>query len=190
MKISFLVIVLNIQFVCFSQIPRGFLFAKSYSKEISLYKAKEYLVKYIFDSTKEPIKFQVRPIDAANSGELTTLIYESKEQFKSGLLLVFYGDYWNNSGVNYTGYGFKAINKIVAINMLDKVLKVLEENKKDMDEDNDEFNITYKESGLIFIIYRVWGASKIRVFFEGFDSEWDSKSVIKTLTALKAGKNK
>lgn len=117
--------------------------SKSWSKEISLYRAKAFVVKNVLDSKTEIIKFQVSPLAASNSGELTTLVYDCKQQNKIGLVLVFYGDYWNDAGVLYQGYGFKQLPKTKAMVLLKKLSQIIDENYKYLNEDKDDFNITY-----------------------------------------------
>ncbi len=170
----------------FSQLPRYLFLSKDYNKEFSLYKAKVYALKNLIDSTNELLKFKITPISGANSGELTTLIFESLPEKKIELLLAFYGNYWNESGVTYTGYAFKNIKKSQAIQILERVYQIANQNKKFLDDELDEGNICYRTDGITFLIYNVWGATKIRVFWNGFDSEWDSKSLEKTLTNLKS----
>lgn len=51
-------------------------FAKEYSKEIALYKSKQFLFKNILDSSPEVIQFEISSLAAASSGELTTLLYK------------------------------------------------------------------------------------------------------------------
>ncbi len=187
MKLFLTISVLLLLNICgYSQVPRYLFLGKSYSKEISLYKAKEYAIKNLIDSSKEAVKFKISPISAANSGELTTLIFECLTQNKIELLLAFYGDYWNEAGVTYTGYAFKSIRKDKAILMLEWLEQIANENKKFFDDELDEANICYKAEGISFVIYGVWGATKIRVFWGGFDSEWDLKSLEKTILKLKS----
>lgn len=168
-----------------SQVPKAFVMGKIWSKEISLYKAKVFVLNNVLDSTNDIVKFQVTPLAASTSGELTTLIYDCKQQNKIGLVLVFYGDYWNNSGVLYQGYSFKQYPKSKAIALLERLSKTINENYKYLNTDKDDFNITYKEDDLTFVIYNVsLNQTKIRIFWNGFDAEWDASSLYKTLQKI------
>ncbi len=62
----------------FGQIPETVFFAKEYSKEISLFKSKEFLFTHVLGSIEtESVDFEIYPLAAASSGELTTLFYKS-----------------------------------------------------------------------------------------------------------------
>ena len=186
MKIKALLISFCFFSIMYAQIPKGFFMGKVWSKEISLYKAKAFVINNVLDSVNNVIKFQISPLAASNSGELTTLVYDCRQQNKTGLVLVFYGDYWNESGVSYQGYNFKKIEKIKAIAVLERLSKTINENYKFLNEDKDDFNLTYKDDDMKFLIYNVsFNSTKIRVFWNGFDAEWDASSLYKTLEKLK-----
>lgn len=104
--------------------------AKEFSKEISLFKSKEFLFKNVLGSTNQVVPFEVIPLAASSSGELTTLLYKCDAKQKEGLVLGFYGDYWNEAGVLYQGYSFKNLEKEKAMEFLNKIVTSIEENKK------------------------------------------------------------
>ena len=111
--------------------------AKEFSKEISLFKSKEFLFKNVLGSTEQIVPFEVIPLAAASSGELTTLLYKCDTKQKEGLILGFYGDYWNEAGVLYQGYSFKNLEKEKAMEFLNKIVTSIEENKKFLNESGD-----------------------------------------------------
>ena len=134
MKIKFLTLtfLLSITY-SFSQVKvnsNNIWTAKEFSKEISLFKSKEFLFKNVLGSTEQIVPFEVTPLAAASSGELTTLLYKCEAKQKEGLILGFYGDYWNEAGVLYQGYSFKNLEKEKAIEFLNKIVTSIEENKK------------------------------------------------------------
>src|SRR4051812_39169751 len=118
MKKLTIITVLNL-FITFSvlgQIPN----AKEYSKAITLYKAKRFLVMEVFGASPEPKRFEAWPLAAATSGELTTLVYKCKSLGKEGLAFAFYGS---------NAYGFKNLPKEKAFELLDKTDKLVKENE-------------------------------------------------------------
>jgi hypothetical protein len=54
----------------------NFLLAQEYSKEISLYKAKSFVIKEILNTSEEVVRFEIDPLAASTSGELTSLVYK------------------------------------------------------------------------------------------------------------------
>lgn len=61
----------------------GFIAAKEFSKSIALYKAKSFVINEIIGgATSDIVKFEVDPLVASNSGELTTLVYKCSEKIK------------------------------------------------------------------------------------------------------------
>lgn len=185
MKFIILLASLFITSSVYSQIPKSFSLSKHWSKEISLYRAKAFVLKEVLDTTNEVVKFRVSPLAASNSGELTTLIYDCQQQNKFGILLIFYGDYWNDAGVLYQGYGFKQLERNKAITIFKRLSTTIHENYKFINENRDDFNLTYHDGDMTFLIYNTSASStKVRVFWNGFDAEWDATSLYKTLDKL------
>ena len=93
MKITLLVLFIIGISNTYSQVPAtyGIYFAKEYSKEIALYKAKDFVMHEVIGAGAEPVKFKIDPLAAASSGELTSLVYRCDEKAKAGLVLGFYG---------------------------------------------------------------------------------------------------
>ena len=147
--------------------------AKEFSKEISLFKSKEFLFKNVLGSTIQVIPFEVIPLAAASSGELTTLLYKCEAKQKEGLILGFYGDYWNDAGVLYQGYSFKNLEKEKAMEFLNKIVTSIEENKKFLNESGDNNNIFFKYDDMDVLIWTNAGTYSIRIFWQGFDSTWE-----------------
>lgn len=174
-KITFLSILLSVTF-CYSQVKvnsNNIWTAKEFSKEISLFKSKEFLFKNVLGSTNEVVPFEVIPLAAASSGELTTLLYKCVTKQKEGLILGFYGDYWNDAGVLYQGYSFKNLEKEKAMEFLNKIVTSIEENKKFLNESGDNNNIFFKYDDMDVLIWTNAGTYSIRIFWQGFDSTWE-----------------
>ncbi|MCZ8196977.1 MAG: hypothetical protein O9267_05185 [Flavobacterium sp.] len=147
--------------------------AKEFSKEISLFKSKEFLFKSVLGSTAQVVPFEVIPLAAASSGELTTLLYKCDAKQKEGLILGFYGDYWNESGVLYQGYSFKNLEKDKAIEFLNKIETSIDTNNKFLKESSDNNNIFFKYDDMDVLIWTNAGVYTIRIFWQGFDSTWE-----------------
>lgn len=177
MKIKFLTLtfLLSITY-SFSQVKvnsNNIWTAKEFSKEISLFKSKEFLFKNVLGSTNQVVSFEVIPLAAANSGELTTLLYKCDAKQKEGFILGFYGDYWNEAGVLYQGYSFKNLEKEKAMEFLNKIVSSIEENKKFLNESGDNNNIFFKYDDMDVLIWTNAGTYSIRIFWQGFDSTWE-----------------
>ena len=147
--------------------------AKEFSKEISLFKSKEFLFKNVLQSTEKVTAFEVIPLAAASSGELTTLLYKCEDKRKEGLILRFYGDYWNEAGVLYQGYSFKNLEKDKAMEFLNKIVTSIEENKKFLNDSGDNNNIFFRYDDMDVLIWTNAGTYSIRIFWQGFDSTWE-----------------
>src|ERR1035438_183220 len=151
----------------------GFIAAKEYSKDIALYNAKKFVVDEIIGISDSIVKFEIDPLAASNSGEVTTLVYKCEEKNKEGLIFGFYNDYWNNAGVIYSGYGFKALTKAKTDELLQKILSALDKNNKFIKDDYDNNNICFQFDDMTFIIYRLFNPGTIiRIFWNGFHAEW------------------
>ncbi|WP_395078082.1 hypothetical protein [Flavobacterium sp.] len=147
--------------------------AKEFSKEISLFNSKNFLFKTVLGSTPDVVQFEVIPLAATSSGELTTLLYKCDEKQKEGIILGFFGDYWNDAGVLYQGYSFKNLEKQKAIDFLNKIESSIEANSKFLKENSDNNNIYFKYDDMDVLIWTNAGVYTIRIFWEGFDSTWE-----------------
>lgn len=177
MKIKFsIVFIILINNFLFSQVKtnnNNVWVAKEYSKDVALYNSKNFLFKNVLGSTTEIVQFEIIPLAAASSGELTTLLYKCENKQKEGLVLGFYGNYWNDAGVLYQGYAFKNFEKEQAIEFLNKIQTAIEDNKKFINDEADNNNIFFKYDDIDVLI---WSSSQnytIRLFWHGFDSSWE-----------------
>jgi hypothetical protein len=147
--------------------------AKEFSKEIALYNSKKFLFKNVLGSSPEIIQFEVIPLAAASSGELTTLLYKSEGENKEGLILGFYGNYYNDNGVSFQGYAFKNLNRDQATAFLAKIEKAIIDNKSFLRDNNDNNNISFQFEDMEVLIWTSMGSYTIRVFWQQFDSTWE-----------------
>lgn len=147
--------------------------AKEFSKDIALYNSKNFLFKNVIGSSEEVVQFEVVPLAAASSGELTTLLYKCESKQLDGLVLGFYGNYWNVAGVLYQGFSFKNLEKKKAIEFLNKIETAIEANSKFLKDNNDNNNISFKYEDIDVLIWTTMGSYTIRVFWNGFDSTWE-----------------
>lgn len=165
----------------------GFVLSKEFSKDITLYKAKAFLMQEIFDSTDNLVLFEVDALAASSSGELTSLAYVCKSNKKEGLLLGFYGNFWNDQGVIYQGYGFKNLTKETTIELLNKISKTIEENQLSM-TNNNNINVFFWYNDLTILI-SYFAQIKIRVFWNDFDAEWEYTAFTRTKKRFERGLN-
>jgi hypothetical protein len=181
MNFRILFIILLISTISFSQVSvkTGVYFAKEFSKDQALYKAKDYVMKNVIGIEKKMLKFDIDPLSAASSGELTSLVYSCDEKNLSGMVLGFYGSRWNDTGVVYQAYAFKNLPKENALEVLSKLDKYIDDESKYLSADSDNNNMFFQYDDMTFLIYRD-GSVKIRVFWNGFDSEWESTAFKRT----------
>lgn len=165
----------------FSQVSvsNGLYFAKEYSKEQALYKAKDFVMKNVLGVNESVMKFKIDPLAAASSGEMTSLVYKCETKGLKGLILGFYGDRWNESGVVYQAYAFKNFSETSAKEMLRGLKNVIDLNLEYLNSDSDNNNLYYKYDDITFLIYNK-GSVKIRVFWKEFDSEWETTAFNRT----------
>jgi hypothetical protein len=175
LKLSLLLLVFT-NILLFSQVQtnsNNILYAKEFSKEVALYNSKNFLFKTVLGSTEQIEKFEIIPLAAASSGELTTLLYKSEAKQKEGLILGFYGNYWNNAGVLYQGFAFKNFEKNEAIKFLSKIQDAIDDNRKYLQDENDNNNIFFKYDDIDVLIWYNSNDYTIRLFWNGFDSSWE-----------------
>lgn len=171
MKKYILILLTQVVFSQVAQNQNNIFYAKEFSKEISLYKAKSFVVDDLLGASNAVVKFEIDPLAATASGELTSLVYKCEELNKEGLILGFYGDYWNTAGVVYQGYGFKNLPKEKALELLQKLEEAKANFNKYLSDDTDNNNIYFTYDDLTFLIYKS-SETRIRVFWKTFDAEW------------------
>lgn len=145
--------------------------AKEFSKDVAQFRAKSFLFRNVLGVTENISKFELIPLAAASSGELTTLLYKATDKDKEGMLLGFFGDYWNESGNVYQGYAFKNLDKIDAYEFLAKINDVIENESKYLKDSTDNNNIYFSYKDIDVVIFA--GGQNIRLFWNGFDSSWE-----------------
>jgi len=147
-------------------------YAKEFSKSAALFYSKEYLFKNILQASSELIKFEVIPLAAAGSGELTTLIYKCESKQKEGLILGFFGNYFNSNGLLYTGFSFKNLDRDQAIVFLKIIEQAMQTNNDYLLDDPDNNNIVFQFDDINILIWSNGTSNDIRLFWNGFDSSW------------------
>lgn len=160
--------------------PLALILANSYSKEVSLYRSKQFIINQILSSEKGA-RFEAYPLAAATSGELTTLVYRCEDPQRQGLLMAFYGNQWNPAGVVYQAYGFKDLPAAKATDMLEKLDAFIAENTIYLRMSTDGHNAYFKYDDLTILVYSPDGVlPKVRVFWGEFDAEWNISAFNKT----------
>ncbi len=147
--------------------------AREFNKEVALFNSKNFLFSNILETKDDVDKFEVIPLASASSGELTTLLYKCEAKQKEGLILGFYGNYWNEAGVLYQGYSYKNLEKDKAIEFLNKIEDAIEKNHKFLKNSDDYNNIVFKYDDMYVLIWTTSGSYSIRIFWSGFDSTWE-----------------
>jgi hypothetical protein len=159
--------------VVFSQVAQSnIFFAREFDKETILYKEKSYVINDLLGASDNVVKFEIDQLTTTNSGDLTSLFYNCEELNKEGLILGFYGDYYNDAGLKYQGYGFKNVPKEKAIELLNKIEETKLNFKKFLSENPDINNVYFKYDDLTLLIYYRSTEMTIRVLWKTFDSIW------------------
>ncbi|HPI11674.1 MAG TPA: hypothetical protein PLK63_11580 [Catalimonadaceae bacterium] len=177
MKLKLLIIlILALPCKSYSQLPseaNNFLYAKEFSKEIALFNTKSFLFRDVLGISSDIVQFEVIPLAASNSGELTTLLYRCESKNKEGLVLGFYGNYWNKFGAVYQGFSFKNLEKEKAIEFLNRIQSAMDDNEKFLFQEADNNNIYFRYDDIDVLICYSYQNYIIRLFWNGFDSTWE-----------------
>jgi hypothetical protein len=154
--------------------------AKEFSKELSLFKAKSFVMNTILGSSDDVVEFEIDALAASSTGELTSLVYKCPEKNVEGLIFGFYGDYLSEAGIPYQGYAFKNFNRPEALKLFAKVTAAIDEHDKFLSKDVNNHNVYFMLEDLTFLITKASGIYSIRVFWDGFDAEWTSTAFNRT----------
>ena len=180
MKIKIIIAAIILSQPLIAQIPTsfGFTLSKASGDDISLVKSKTYFIKEILNSPKEVIQFEFDRIASSTSGDLTSFIYKCTGKNKEGLILAFYGDYWNDAGDIYKGYIFKDLPKEKAIEFLSKVAKTVEE-QRDFLSKTSNSNVHIEYDDMTIVISKNM-ETKIQILWSGFDPDWENWAFTRT----------
>lgn len=162
---------------------------KEFSKELSLYYSKKFLVDSVFGHSSNPIYFETDALAASNSGELTTVTYSCDSLRIKGLLLCFWGNYFNKYGTRYMGYSFKLLEPSKA----DKLFSLIESEAKKFTkrkftdrfvgflEKPEKGETCFDFDGMTFLLSgNEDGMITIRIFWNDFDAVWQINAYDKT----------
>jgi len=174
--LTFLIISIT-QLPVLSQVSNIGLISQEYSKEISEYSTKEYIVRDILCIPEGTLfGVEIDAITASNSGELTTVTYDCETLSKKGIVLTFWSGTLGNNNSSIGEYGFLNIEYDKAVDLFTKLEKVLKFKTSILDKGKN-WNAVFRWEDLYFVFYYENSANKIRVFWNGFDSEWNQSNL-------------
>jgi len=175
--------------IAIAQIPTslGFSLCGQFSEKNAEVKAQGFLLKEILKSPGDIVPFELERIASSMSGDLTSLFYRCEEKHLEGMILAFYGDYWNDLGQIYQGFVFKNLPKNEALEFLSKISKTIEEQKDFLSKDNDN-NAFFQYEDISVVISKDM-ETKIRIFWNGFYAEWENWTFTRTKKTLENSSN-
>ncbi len=153
-------------------------FARQWSKDITLDMAKIFIVQNLVSVGIVEERLVCEGISAANSGELTAVCFSGDSAKTVGLVLAFYGNYWNDEGVTHKGYAFKSFDGQKASEFLSKIISVYDKNVTFLEKNYNINNMVFSYDDISLIMYAN-SITKIRLLWQGFDSEWNIEEVKK-----------
>jgi hypothetical protein len=154
----------------------GGVFSQMYSKEITEYRAKEYIVNEILNvPNRKAIDVEISALTASKSGELTSVVYNCPQLKKGGLLFCFYNERINEFSLRYNGYAF-SYYEFEKAKELFYIIDSLFYQKEGFLVNND-YNTIYKWDDVTLVLYQLAGSKMIRVLWNGFDSEWNQANM-------------
>ena len=189
MKLKLIIVALILTNATIAQIPTsmGVALSDEFSESLSIVKAQGFLLKEILKSQENVVQFELDRIASSMSGDMTTLFYRCDEKKAEGLILAFYGDYWNDLGQIYQGFVFKNLPKNEALEFLSKISKTIEEQKDFLSKDNDN-NAFFQYEDISVVISKDM-ETKIRIFWNGFYAEWENWTFTRTKKTLENSSN-
>jgi hypothetical protein len=164
-----LLLLIRTAFAQVSQSSGGML-AKQYSEEIAEYAAKTWLINEILGKATEVVRFKIDALAASASGQLTSLVYRCDKVEKNGLLLGFYNNKWNDAGVSYKAYAFKNLPLQDANSFIDSIESTITKQTFFLESDRGTNHVYFYYNDIRVLIYSAAMTTKIRLYWNGFDS--------------------
>lgn len=155
------------------------LFHKEFSKEQTEFLARTYMATDVLEPKELPQTFNLDAVTATESGQLTCLVYDG--DCGKGLLLAFWGTQTTEFGTNYNSYSFTHLPEEDARKMLVRLEAEVDNYRRNNTNimGNSNTNVVFKIDDISFIIYSQSGL-KIRVLWNGFESEWGAYEMSNT----------
>ena len=154
--------------------------SKIIDKKLALYQVKFFIVENVIGQNINYGKLIIDPLAAAKSSELTSIFYESVDKNIKGLVLGFY-DISNEYGVPRVIYRFKNLEYNKALELLNKIEKIIKSERNFLTADDNENNIYFNFEDLVVVIYREGPTSgRIRIHWKKLDAEWDNTAFRRT----------
>ena len=170
---------LTLIFLLITSVTYSQFLVKEYKKDLALYQTKFFISKEVIGEEKDYQKFIIDPLAAARSNELTSVFYEIVSSNKKGLILGFYDMYWV-PGAIYQGFSFKNLKYETAQILLNKIEKIIDEEKGFLNAADDENNIYFTFEDMVVVIYKYGFSGRIRIQWNNFDAEWDNTAFRRT----------
>ena len=143
---------------------------KEYDSNYAFDRAKEFIIDSIIGSPGINIKrIYIDGLPGEKYGELTTLYYNGSE--KEGIVLGIFDRATNQFGFSYWKYIFLNFNKEEAISFFKTVDGIKDNQRSYLNDKNQENHVYFKMKNITFLLY-LDGGYKIKVFYEGFISDW------------------
>lgn len=173
MKVSYLVAACLVSTMAFAQSQKK-KEKLEFPKEVALYQAKQFAAFNLAEGKTDSVNlFSLTPLEEGGSGEMTTLHFKSSANNVEGLILGFHGLQMLRDGKKVKeASDFVFLPKDKALALLDRIEQAFEKQKDFLGDEKNENNAIFEYEGLMVILYR--GSDKnIRIFWNGFDSEWE-----------------
>jgi len=157
---------------------------KETAKEVSQFRAKEYIMEYIIGSANnKAIKFETESLASDNSAGLISIAFNCDEVDERGLLLAFVGNNRDENGNVGIAYGFKYIPLESAQKLLRTINLVRANNDKYLAAEENVNNVYIESDDIKFILYKD-GGDQLRVFWNGFEVIWEKVAFDRTKRRL------
>jgi len=144
-------------------------------KKTNQYYGKKFLMDLLGHDTSL-VYLQVANLTAPSGGrnEIATFVYKCNVKKKAGLVLGLWDRFMTSEATSYGGYKFKHFNWNEAYEFFSKIDRHLKKWQPYL-EGNQENNIyfDYDDVSILLSTSRQNGGVKLRIFYDGFDSEWN-----------------
>lgn len=158
---------------------------KETAKRITQFRAKEYIMNEIIGQAgQKEIRFETESLASDNSAGLISVAFNCEPVNERGLLLAFFGDVRNDLGVLSPAYAFKYLPLEKARALLTRIAEIKQRHDDYLVDDWGVNNVFVEGEDMRFILYKDGGYTQIRVFWNGFEVEWEETAFKRTMRRL------
>jgi len=188
---TILIILLLVPIISYSQTqnisPKRYLLKSPFNKDYTLSKAKTFITNSLINDSITIAEVVLDPYISLKPDDISSICYSLKGKGWDdvGLLLGFYGEFWDDFEGSFKGYGFKLLKRNQATNFLKKIIDVKTSYENYLNKITYSNNVVFFYDDLKTIMFKEGNIFKVQIIWNGVSAIWSMEEVERTYEGYK-----